>query len=147
MQEDEARKYFQQLINTVDYCHSRGVFHRDLKVLNLILWNSQSLFRLSIYFNFFSLIKFHSFSSFIQQPENLLLDASGNLKVSDFGLSALSQQVRVIWTFEYLNPAIVACTSLLISNSMVFIFIQISIIISFLTNTVSILQTTFYSWA
>ncbi|KAI3704193.1 hypothetical protein L1987_74408 [Smallanthus sonchifolius] len=31
MQEDEARKYFQQLINAVDYCHSRGVYHRDLK--------------------------------------------------------------------------------------------------------------------
>ncbi|TXG73445.1 hypothetical protein EZV62_002024 [Acer yangbiense] len=58
MREDEARRYFQQLINTVDYCHSRGVYHRDLK------------------------------------PENLLLDTYGNLKVSDFGLSALSQQVR-----------------------------------------------------
>ncbi|XP_051134093.1 CBL-interacting serine/threonine-protein kinase 3-like isoform X1 [Andrographis paniculata] len=58
MREDEARKYFQQLINAVDYCHSRGVFHRDLK------------------------------------PENLLLDVAGNLKVSDFGLSALSQQVK-----------------------------------------------------
>ncbi|XP_057948695.1 CBL-interacting serine/threonine-protein kinase 23 isoform X3 [Malania oleifera] len=58
LKEDEARKYFQQLINAVDYCHSRGVFHRDLK------------------------------------PENLLLDANGVLKVSDFGLSALPQQVR-----------------------------------------------------
>ncbi|XP_020254714.1 CBL-interacting protein kinase 32-like [Asparagus officinalis] len=58
MRENEARKYFQQLINAVDYCHSRGVYHRDLK------------------------------------PENLLLDQFGNLKVSDFGLSALSQQVR-----------------------------------------------------
>ncbi|XP_052179634.1 CBL-interacting serine/threonine-protein kinase 23-like [Diospyros lotus] len=58
LKEDEARKYFQQLINAVDYCHSRGVFHRDLK------------------------------------PENLLLDVNGILKVSDFGLSALSQQVR-----------------------------------------------------
>nr|AUS89389.1 CBL-interacting protein kinase 3 [Sesuvium portulacastrum] len=58
LKEDEARKYFQQLINAVDYCHSRGVFHRDLK------------------------------------PENLLLDANGILKVSDFGLSALAQQVR-----------------------------------------------------
>ncbi|CAL5412531.1 unnamed protein product [Camellia sinensis] len=58
LKEDEARKYFQQLINAVDYCHSRGVFHRDLK------------------------------------PENLLLDANGILKVSDFGLSALPQQIR-----------------------------------------------------
>ncbi|KAG8371034.1 hypothetical protein BUALT_Bualt13G0045000 [Buddleja alternifolia] len=37
MKENEARKYFQQLINAVDYCHSRGVFHRDLKPENLLL--------------------------------------------------------------------------------------------------------------
>ncbi|MCO5581825.1 hypothetical protein L7F22_035714 [Adiantum nelumboides] len=58
LKEDEARKYFQQLINAVDYCHSRGVYHRDLK------------------------------------PENLLLDSQKNLKISDFGLSALPQQFR-----------------------------------------------------
>lgn len=58
LKEAEARSYFQQLINAVDYCHSRGVYHRDLK------------------------------------PENLLLDSYGVLKVSDFGLSALSQQLR-----------------------------------------------------
>ncbi|CAM0870244.1 unnamed protein product [Alopecurus aequalis] len=56
--EDEARRYFHQLINAVDYCHSRGVYHRDLK------------------------------------PENLLLDSYGNLKVSDFGLSALALQTK-----------------------------------------------------
>ncbi|CAN0921601.1 CBL-interacting serine/threonine-protein kinase 23 [Linum grandiflorum] len=37
LKEDEARKYFQQLVNAVDYCHSRGVYHRDLKPENLLL--------------------------------------------------------------------------------------------------------------
>nr|XP_009380407.1 PREDICTED: CBL-interacting protein kinase 24 isoform X1 [Musa acuminata subsp. malaccensis] len=54
--ENESRCFFQQLIDAVDYCHSKGVYHRDLK------------------------------------PENLLLDYKGNLKVSDFGLSALPQK-------------------------------------------------------
>jgi carbon catabolite-derepressing protein kinase len=58
LKEDVARKYFQQLINVVDYCHSRGVYHRDIK------------------------------------PENLLLDENENLKVSDFGLSALAECKR-----------------------------------------------------
>ncbi|GMJ15239.1 CBL-interacting protein kinase 8, SNF1-RELATED PROTEIN KINASE 3.13, PROTEIN KINASE 11 [Hibiscus trionum] len=56
LSESEARRYFQQLIDGVEYCHSKGVYHRDLK------------------------------------PENLLLDSLGNLKISDFGLSALPEQ-------------------------------------------------------
>jgi len=33
MKESDARKLFQQLIDAVDYCHNRGVYHRDLKVI------------------------------------------------------------------------------------------------------------------
>lgn len=58
LKEDVARRYFQQLINAVEFCHSRGVYHRDLK------------------------------------PENLLLDENGDLKISDFGLSALAESKR-----------------------------------------------------
>lgn len=58
LKEDAARKYFQQLINAVDFCHSRGVYHRDIK------------------------------------PENLLLDENENLKITDFGLSALAESKR-----------------------------------------------------
>lgn len=58
LKEDVARRYFVQLINAVDFCHSRGVYHRDIK------------------------------------PENLLLDENENLKVSDFGLSALAESKR-----------------------------------------------------
>jgi serine/threonine protein kinase len=31
--EKEGRKLFQQLIDAVGYCHEKGVYHRDLKVI------------------------------------------------------------------------------------------------------------------
>ena len=37
LKERIAQKYFQQLINAVDFCHSRGVYHRDIKPENLLL--------------------------------------------------------------------------------------------------------------
>ncbi|XP_021864679.2 CBL-interacting serine/threonine-protein kinase 25 [Spinacia oleracea] len=36
-EENLARKYFQQVITAVDFCHSRGVCHRDLKLENIML--------------------------------------------------------------------------------------------------------------
>lgn len=74
LKEDAARKYFQQLISAVGFCHARGVYHRDLK------------------------------------PENLLLDENGDLKVSDFGLSAVSEQIQQDGLFHTFcgTPAYVA---------------------------------------
>eukprot|EP00246_Nothoceros_aenigmaticus_P012760 TRINITY_DN4097_c0_g1_i1.p1 TRINITY_DN4097_c0_g1~~TRINITY_DN4097_c0_g1_i1.p1 ORF type:complete len:375 (-),score=84.21 TRINITY_DN4097_c0_g1_i1:64-1188(-) len=37
LKEEDSRRYFQQLVNAVDFCHSRDVFHRDLKPENLLL--------------------------------------------------------------------------------------------------------------
>ncbi|KAL6955362.1 CBL-interacting protein kinase 18 [Sarracenia purpurea var. burkii] len=43
LKEDVARNYFQQLINAVDFCHSRGAYHRDLKPENLLLDENDNL--------------------------------------------------------------------------------------------------------
>lgn len=43
LQEDVARKYFEQLIDAVEFCHSRGVYHRDLKPENILLDEDENL--------------------------------------------------------------------------------------------------------
>ncbi|KAF8412179.1 hypothetical protein HHK36_000138 [Tetracentron sinense] len=67
--EDIERKYFQQLISSVDFYHSRGIYHWDLKPENLLLDENENL-------------KVSNFGE------------SENLKVSDFGLSALAESKR-----------------------------------------------------
>ena len=37
MNEDEARRFFQQIISAVEYCHRHKIVHRDLKPENLLL--------------------------------------------------------------------------------------------------------------
>lgn len=37
MNEDEARRFFQQIVSAVDYCHRHKIVHRDLKPENLLL--------------------------------------------------------------------------------------------------------------
>ncbi|CAI5466508.1 unnamed protein product [Closterium sp. Yama58-4] len=94
--ESEARRYFQQLVDAVDCCHAKGVCHRDLKFRHSLrrLQHLRVLPRILL----LALISSHSVRGVAccdvawHQPENLLVDERGNLKVSDFGLSALPQQ-------------------------------------------------------
>jgi serine/threonine protein kinase len=44
LSEKEGRRLFQQLIDGVSYCHGKGVYHRDLKVLtaDVSLWSTST---------------------------------------------------------------------------------------------------------
>lgn len=43
IEESRARKWFQQLVDVVEYCHDRGVVHRDIKCENLLMDNGYNI--------------------------------------------------------------------------------------------------------
>ena len=88
LSEAAGRKMFQQLIDAVTYCHNEGVIHRDLKV-------SSDEYLNSLYQSFHHDGLTCFVNCLVLQLENVLVDTDGNIKISDFGLSALPQHFRV----------------------------------------------------
>lgn len=43
MSEPEAKRIFNQIVSAVNYCHSQGVVHRDLKAENLLLDHNMNI--------------------------------------------------------------------------------------------------------
>ena len=43
LSEQEACKFFRQLISAISYCHQRRVCHRDLKLENILLDRQNNL--------------------------------------------------------------------------------------------------------
>ncbi|KAK9084443.1 hypothetical protein Scep_030914 [Stephania cephalantha] len=80
LSEVNSRKVFQQLIDAVSYCHDKDIYHRDLKL------------------------------------ENILVDPTGTIKISDFGLSASADHFKndgllhtICGSPHYVAPEVFSC--------------------------------------
>ena len=55
LSEEKAKKIFLQILNAVSYCHDQGIFHRDLKLENIMI-NKEEEIKL-IDFGFATILK------------------------------------------------------------------------------------------
>lgn len=68
MCEKDAQRIFGQIINAVDYCHAKGIVHRDLKDSNILLTNDQNV-----------KIADFGFANVCVKPEDLLSTICGTM--------------------------------------------------------------------
>lgn len=47
MSEDKARRYFQQMIQALEYCHKLNIIHRDLKPENILIDKNNNCLKIS----------------------------------------------------------------------------------------------------
>lgn len=76
LDEDEARKYFRQIISAVDYTHRNSVVHRDLKIENILIDRNDNIklidFGLSNFYDNDDLLGTFCGSLYFAAPELLL---------------------------------------------------------------------------
>lgn len=81
MSEIEAYKYFIQTVAAVEYLHSNDIMHRDIKVGLMPI-----------------------------QPENILMDSLGDVKLCDFGWATHNidkKRKTICGTYDYMAPQLI----------------------------------------
>ncbi|KAG8451150.1 hypothetical protein GDO86_003421 [Hymenochirus boettgeri] len=73
LNDNEARKFFRQIVSAVHYCHANGIVHRDLKLENILLDENKNIkiadFGLSNIFNSDNYLQTYCGSPLYASPE------------------------------------------------------------------------------
>ena len=107
MPEDSARFYGAQIVDAFEYLHSREIVYRDLKVNQ----NGAPSFSMHAGDDLIAPEDAPEDDSVCLQPENLLLDARGQMKITDLGFAKVVTGDKRTYTLcgtpDYLAPEII----------------------------------------
>ena len=98
LKEEDARRFFQQIISGVDYCHRHNVVHRDLKPENLLLDQS-----LNVKIADFGLSNMMTDGEFLRTSCGSPNYAAPEVKLSQLSIKSKLMSHSLLWSVIFIS--------------------------------------------